>query len=90
MAHFSKHYEMVYRRRRALKFGVLVHLRLYSPKQWDALCSHLTLGRDAEIQAILGDLRQKHYIEVSTAKMVNITASGRRYLEEQFDQQGDA
>ena len=77
MAHFSKHYEMVYRRRRALKFGVLVHLRLYSPKQWDALCSHLTIDRGAEI-------------EVSTDKMVAITPSGRRYLEEQFDHKGDA
>jgi hypothetical protein len=90
MAHFGEHYEMVYRRRRTLKFGVLVHLRLYSPKQWDALCSHLTIDQDAEIQAILGDLRHKNYIEVSTDKMVAITASGRLYLEEQFDQRGDA
>ena len=86
MAHFSKHYEMVYRRRRTLKFGVLVHLRLYSPKQWDALCSHMTFDQNAE--AILGNLRQKNYIEVSPDKMVAITASGRLYLQEQFDQDG--
>jgi hypothetical protein len=88
MAHFGEHYEMVYRRRRALKVGVLVHLRLYSPKQWDTLCSLLTIDQDAEVQAILRDLRHKHYIDVGTDKMVAITASGCRYLEEQFDQMG--
>jgi hypothetical protein len=86
MAHFGGYYEKAYRRRRAMMFGVLVYLRLYSPKQWDALSSHMTFDQNAE--AILGDLRQKNYIEVSQDKMVAITASGRLYLQEQFDQDG--
>lgn len=81
---------MSYRRKRALKFGILVHLRLYSPKQWDTLCSHFKIDGDAEIEAILKDLRRKNCIEVGTDKMVAITASGRQYLEEQFEQKGDA
>jgi hypothetical protein len=79
---------MVYRRRRALKFGILVYLRLYSPKQWDALCIHLTIDQDAE--AILKDLQRNNYVEVRTKKMVAITAAGRRYLEVEFDQKGEA
>lgn len=90
MAHFGENHEMIYRRKRALKIGILVHLRLYSPKQWDMLCSHLKIDGDTEIEAILGELRHKNYIEVGTDKIVAITASGRRYLEEQFDQKGDA
>lgn len=88
MAHFGEPSEMVYRRKRALKFGVLVYLRLYGFKQWNALCIHLTIDQDAE--AILKDLQRNNYIEVRTDKMVTITASGRRYLEEQFDQKWEA
>ena len=88
MAHFGEPYEMVYRRKRALKFGVLVHLRVYSPTPWNTLCVQLRIDRDAE--SILQDLRHQNYIEVGTDKRVAITASGRRYLEEQFDQKGEA
>ena len=90
MAHFGQQSEMGYQRKRALKFAVLLHLRLSSPKPWDTLCVHFTMDRDEEIEAILKDLRHKKYIEVGKDRMVRITASGRHHLEEQSYLRGDA
>jgi hypothetical protein len=84
MAHFGEQYDIEYHKKRAQKFAVLGHLRLNSPKQWDALYLHFKLDRDAEIEAILKDLRDNKYIEVGNDRMVRITASGRKHLEEQF------
>lgn len=89
MAHFGEQYETEHHRKRALGLAVLGHLRLSSPKQWAALCIHFQLDRDAEIDSILKDLRHKKYIDVGKDRMVRITASGRRYLEEQFRLRGD-
>ena len=89
MAHFGQQCEMGYQRKRVLRLAVLGHLRLSSPKQWDTLCVHFTMG-DEEIEAILKDLRHKKYIEVGKEKMVRITVSGRQHLEEQFYLRGDA
>ena len=84
MAHFGEMCEFTYRTKRALKFSVLAHLRLYSPKQCDALYMHFTPDRTAEIEGILKYLRDQKYIEIGKDKMVRITASGRRHLDEQL------
>lgn len=90
MAHFGEQCEMDYRRKRTLRFAVLGHLLLYSPKLWDTVYLHFKFDRDSEIEATLKDLGHKKYIEVGEDKMVRITASGLRYLEEKFDKRGDA
>lgn len=90
MAHFGGQSEVDYQRKRALRFAILGHLRLSSPKPWDTLCIHFTIDRDEEIEAILKDLRHKKYIEVCKGKMVRITASGRQHVDEQFYLRGDA
>jgi hypothetical protein len=89
MAHFGQQCEMGYQRKRVLRLAVLGHLRLSSPKQWDTLCVHFTMG-DEEIEAILKDLRHKKYVEVGKDRMVRITASGRQHLAEHFYLRGDA
>jgi len=84
MAHFGQMCEFDYRKKRALRFSVLRHLRLYSPKQRDALYMHFTPDRNTEIEEVLKYLRDQKYIEIGKDKMVRITASGRRHLEEQL------
>lgn len=90
MAHFGEQCEMDYQRNRALRFAVLGHLKLYSPKHWDILHLHFKLDRQPdEIEATLKNLRDQKYIEVGEDKMVRITESGRKYLEKKFDLTGD-
>jgi hypothetical protein len=91
MAHFGKQCERDYRRKRALRFAVLGHLSLYSPKQWDNLSLHFKVDRHTdEIEATLKGLRDQKYIDVSKDKMVQITETGRRYLDEQLHLRGGA
>jgi hypothetical protein len=90
MAHFGEQCEMIYRRKRVLMFALLRHLKLYSPEQWDILYLHFKLDRQAdEIEATLKLLRDQKYIEVGKDKMVRITASGRRYLDDILGLRGD-
>ena len=84
MAHFGPQQEMEYQRRRDLQREVLEHLKQSSPKEWDLLCVHFAIERNANIQPVLHALKAARNIVVEKGKdqMVTITDSGLKRLEE--------
>ena len=83
MAHFGPKLEQEYQRKADLQREVLEHLKLYSPKKWDALYTHFAIDRQTNIQPVLQALKYARYVEVSEDQdqIVRITASGLRRLE---------
>ena len=83
-------YEKEKKQKWMLQQEVLAHLKEHGPRKWEMLYVHFDQKRTSDVAPALQDLQAWEYIEVGkdNNRMVTITASGLKRLEEKAYREG--